>query len=99
MAIVESQDVKQLTRASQKHGQGAREIYTYRLMASAVFQGSCSSGGGGSESVFTAQKRHPLVQVSPSTMIVPVPPFQHSPMFGHCACFYYYFAMLKPCTQ
>jgi hypothetical protein len=24
-------------------------------------------------------------QASPSSMIVPVPPFQHSPMFGHCA--------------
>ena len=25
------------------------------------------------------------VHVSPSSMMVPVPPFQHSPMLGHCA--------------
>mmetsp|Transcript_30202 Transcript_30202/g.61531 ORF Transcript_30202/g.61531 Transcript_30202/m.61531 type:complete len:157 (-) Transcript_30202:8-478(-) len=54
-------------------------------MASAVFHGSCSSGGAGALSVFTAQKRQPRVHVSPRTMMVPVPPFQHSPIFGHWA--------------
>lgn len=35
-------------------------------MAVAVFSGSASSGGGGVLDVFTAQKRHPRVQVSPA---------------------------------
>lgn len=37
--------------------------------------------------MLTAQKRQPRVHVSPSsiTVAVPVGPFQHSPMFGHCA--------------
>ena len=39
------------------------------------------------DAVFTAQKRHPRVHVSPRIMIVAVPvsPFQHSPRFGHMA--------------
>ena len=36
-----------------------------RAIASAVFSGSCGSSGGGVFEVFTAQKRHPRVQVSP----------------------------------
>ncbi len=50
-----------------------------------TLNGSNGSGSGGFPSVFTAQNMHPLVHVSPSSMIVPVPPFQHSPMLGHCA--------------
>ena len=34
-------------------------------MASAVFSGSWGSNGGGFREVFTAQKRHPRVHVSP----------------------------------
>ena len=44
-----------------------------------------SSGGSGAASVLTAQNLQPRVHVSPSSMIVAVPPFQHSPMLGHCA--------------
>jgi hypothetical protein len=47
--------------------------------------GSNGSGGGGAADVSTAQNMHPLVHWSPNSMIVPVPPDQHSPMFGHCA--------------
>ena len=56
-----------------------------RQRTSAVWNGSKASGSGGACDVFTAQNLHPLVQVSPNSMIVPVPPFQHSPMLGHCA--------------
>ena len=56
-------------------------------MALAVFSGSSGSAGGGVRAVLTAQKRQPRVQMSPSSMMVAVPvsPFQHSPMLGHCA--------------
>lgn len=47
--------------------------------------GSNGSGGGGAAAVLTAQNMHPRVQVSPSSMMVPVPPLQHSPIFGHLA--------------
>jgi hypothetical protein len=52
-----------------------------------VFTGSISSGGAGAWLVLTAQNWQPRVQVSPSsiTVAVPVGPFQHSPMLGHCA--------------
>ena len=40
---------------------------------------SKGSTGGGFGDVFTAQNIQPRVQVSPSNIIVPVPPFQHSP--------------------
>lgn len=50
-----------------------------------TLKGSNGSGGGGVEAVLTAQNMQPRVQVSPSSMIVPVPPLQHSPMLGHCA--------------
>lgn len=50
-----------------------------------TLKGSKGSGSGGLESVFTAQNIHPLVHVSPKSIIVPVPPFQHSPILGHCA--------------
>jgi hypothetical protein len=56
-----------------------------RVDTSRTLNGSNGSGGGGLASVLTAQNMHPRVHVSPSSMIVPVPPFQHSPMFGHCA--------------
>jgi hypothetical protein len=56
------------------------DIWTIRTL-----NGSNGSGGGGLESVLTAQNMHPRVQVSPRSMIVPVPPLQHSPIFGHCA--------------
>jgi len=49
--------------------------------------GSSGSGGPGRAAVFTAQNRHPRVQVSPSSMMVAVAcsPFQHSPILGHWA--------------
>ena len=50
-----------------------------------TLKGSNGSGGGGFASVFTAQNIQPRVQVSPRSIIVPVPPFQHSPILGHCA--------------
>lgn len=50
-----------------------------------MWNGSKASGSGGACDVLTAQNLHPLVQVSPKSMIVPVPPFQHSPMLGHWA--------------
>ena len=53
--------------------------------ASAVLNGSAGSGLGGAASVLTAQNLQPRVHVSPRSMIVPVPPFQHSPMFGQRA--------------
>lgn len=58
-----------------------------RWRTCAVFSGSSSSSGGGAWLVLTAQKRQPRVQVSPIsiTVAVPVGPFQHSPMLGHCA--------------
>ena len=51
---------------------------------------SLGSRGPGFLEVFTAQKRQPLVQVSPISMIVavavcPSAPPQHSPMLGHRA--------------
>ncbi|MEC7216616.1 MAG: hypothetical protein VXW44_01920, partial [SAR324 cluster bacterium] len=48
-------------------------------------RGSSMSNEPGFFSVFTEQNRQPLVQVSPMTMKVAVPLFQHSPMFGHRA--------------
>eukprot|EP00968_Pinguiococcus_pyrenoidosus_P004480 scaffold300_cov258-Pinguiococcus_pyrenoidosus.AAC.59 len=60
-------------------------LMPHRATACAVLNGSLSSAAGGVGDVFTAQNRHPLVHVSPSNMIVPVPPFQHSPIFGHWA--------------
>lgn len=53
--------------------------------AISTLNGSNGSGGGGLASVLTAQNMHPLVHVSPKSIIVPVPPLQHSPTFGHCA--------------
>jgi hypothetical protein len=41
------------------------------------------------EGSFPRKPRYPpsthRVHVSPRSIMVPVPPFQHSPMFGHCA--------------
>jgi hypothetical protein len=54
-------------------------------MVSASFTGSEASSAGGIRAVLTAQKRQPRVQVSPISMKVAVPLFQHSPMFGHWA--------------
>jgi hypothetical protein len=64
--------------------------YPQLAIALAVFSGSMGSGGAGFLLVLTAQNRQPRVQVSPRSMIVAVttpspPPFQHSPMLGHCA--------------
>lgn len=56
--------------------------YEYAVL---TLKGSNGSGGGGFESVLTAQNIHPRVHVSPRSMMVPVPPLQHSPTFGHCA--------------
>lgn len=55
-------------------GSEVRESY---LLTWAVFSGSMSSGGGGKRAVLTAQKRHPLVQVSPA---------MHSNKLSHTAC-------------
>lgn len=71
--------------------------HPHSAIAFAVFSGSIGSGGAGVLAVLTAQNLQPLVQVSPSSMIVavalwcfesppaPPPPFQHSPMLGHWA--------------
>lgn len=59
--------------------------FSRQLLSSLTLNGSKGSGGDGLESVFTAQNIHPLVHVSPSNIIVPVPPLQHSPILGHCA--------------
>lgn len=61
------------------------QIYMYIQSTSAVWNGSNGSGSGGFCDVFTAQNLQPRVHVSPSSMMVPVPPFQHSPMLGHWA--------------
>src|SRR3989338_5434482 len=53
--------------------------------ACASFCGSSGSSGGAGNAVFTAQNLQARVQVSPITMNVAVPPFQHSGMFGQCA--------------
>ena len=54
-----------------------------------TFSGSFSSNAAGDLDVFTLQNPHPLVQVSPIIIIVavavPLPPPQHSPIFGHLA--------------
>uniref|UniRef100_UPI00352516E4 hypothetical protein n=1 Tax=Salmonella enterica TaxID=28901 RepID=UPI00352516E4 len=54
-----------------------------KIYKNRTLNGSNGSGGGGFASVFTAQNIQPRVHVSPRSMIVPVPPFQHSPMLGH----------------
>lgn len=64
--------------------------YPQLATACAVCKGSRGSGGAGLRLVLTAQNLQPRVQVSPRTMIVAVampspPPFQHSPILGHCA--------------
>ena len=48
-----------------------------------VLSGSSASSQPFGLPVSTAQKRQARVQTEPSTMIVAVPAFQHSPMFGH----------------
>ena len=58
-------------------------------MAVATCSGSSGSNAGGARDVFTAQKEHPRVHVSPIIIIVavavPFLPPQHSPMLGHLA--------------
>ena len=54
-------------------------------MVRASFLGSSVSRGGPILRVFTAQKRHPRVQISLITMKVAVPLLQHSPILGQCA--------------
>ena len=68
------------TTNSHTRGGGVLGIATRRTL-----KGSNGSGGGGLASVLTAQNMHPRVHVSPRSMIVPVPPFQHSPTLGHRA--------------
>src|SRR3989344_5058428 len=51
----------------------------------ATLKGSRGSSAAGFLAVFTLQNLQPRVQVSPITMIVAVPPPQHSPKFGQCA--------------
>lgn len=67
----------------------------------------CAARGGATRSVPpptpTAQNRQPRVQVSPINMMVAVPmpwspPFQHSPMLGHCAS-WQTVASLRPCRS
>ena len=57
--------------------------------ASATRRGSAASSGGGAWLVFTLQKLHPRVHVSPISMMVAVAvpslPPQHSPRLGHFA--------------
>ena len=54
-------------------------------MVSASLIGSEPSRAGGMREVLTEQKRHPRVHVSPISIKVAVPLFQHSPIFGHLA--------------
>src|SRR5690606_245738 len=51
--------------------------------ARAVFSGSSASSQPRGLPVSTAQNRHARVHTEPMIMIVAVPLFQHSPMFGH----------------
>jgi hypothetical protein len=51
----------------------------------AALTGSSASSQPRGLPVSTAQNRHARVQTSPINMIVAVPAFQHSPMFGHLA--------------
>ncbi len=51
----------------------------------AAFRGSSGSSHPRGLPVSTAQKRHARVHTAPINMIVAVPAFQHSPMFGHLA--------------
>src|SRR5437867_2450097 len=51
----------------------------------ATFRGSSMSRTPRGFPEVTAQKRHPRVHVSPMSMIVAVPPPQHSPTFGQWA--------------
>ncbi len=51
----------------------------------ATFAGSSASSQPCGLPVSTAQNRQARVQTLPMTMMVAVPAFQHSPMFGHLA--------------
>src|SRR5450631_2709097 len=51
----------------------------------ATFAGSSASSQPPGLPVSTAQKRQARVHTAPISMMVPVPAFQHSPMFGHFA--------------
>ena len=51
----------------------------------AAFCGSSASSQPRGLPVSTAQKRQARVQTAPINMMVAVPAFQHSPMFGHLA--------------
>ena len=51
----------------------------------ATFSGSSASSQPCGLPVSTAQKRQARVHTAPITMMVAVPAFQHSPMFGHLA--------------
>ena len=51
----------------------------------AVFSGSSASSQPRGLPVSTEQKRQARVHTAPINMIVAVPAFQHSPMFGHLA--------------
>ena len=51
----------------------------------AVFSGSSASSQPRGLPVSTEQKRQARVHTAPINMMVAVPAFQHSPMFGHLA--------------
>ena len=51
----------------------------------AVFSGSSASSHPRGLPVSTEQKRQARVHTAPINMMVAVPAFQHSPMFGHLA--------------
>ncbi len=58
------------------------------FMSSTVRAAFCGSSGSSQPRglpVSTAQKRHARVHTAPMSMMVAVPAFQHSPMFGHFA--------------
>mmetsp|Transcript_17591 Transcript_17591/g.30580 ORF Transcript_17591/g.30580 Transcript_17591/m.30580 type:complete len:208 (-) Transcript_17591:471-1094(-) len=54
-------------------------------IAFATLYGSFGSNGGGCFAVLILQNLHPRVHVSPMSIIVAVPPPQHSPILGHLA--------------
>src|SRR5258708_15671885 len=62
----------------------------------ATFCGSSASSQPRGLPVSTAQKRHARVHTAPISMMVAVPAFQHSPMFGHFASSH---TVLKRCSR
>src|ERR1700743_929838 len=62
----------------------------------ATFSGSCASSQPRGLPVSTAQNRQARVHTDPISMMVAVPAFQHSPMFGHFASSH---TVLRRCSR